>query len=339
MALSTFGPCSRVSKASRSAPIRFRRSGPVGRSSSTAGRAQDAPARDFVASLKGNVVRVVAGGETGFGFIVGLGAGKLLIATAEHTLAGGDASPRICFLDHPEPCPTGSVVYVDDPVPGQPDLDLALIEVAYPAGLVWRPDVMATDPTAGQPVWFIGRDQDWYIPDAPGRIVAREDTGTVRYAGLALAQGVSGAPIVTEAGIVAMHTDSEGEAGQAWGVALDEIRMRVVQRLRGTWALVPRGRCEAQGAYRGVLAGRWFTVHFDGSRPQAALDAMARLRCLGAGTLPRPAWSAAAWTGDGIVYGSGDLRTARTLQAVLAPLGRFDTHLGQPEGEAELWIR
>ena len=46
------------------------------------------------------------------------------------------------------------------------------------------------------------------------------------------------APIVTAAGIVAMHTSSEGTDGRAMGVALREIQTRVQERLRWRWALV-----------------------------------------------------------------------------------------------------
>lgn len=302
-----------------------------------AAHAQQTSAQYYLESLKGNVVRVEAGGQVGFGFIVGIEPRKLLIATAEHTV-DGTGPPRVCFLDRTPPCPTGSVVYRDDPVLGQADLDLAFIEVEYPEGLVWRPDVMAAEPRPNDPAWFIGRELEWYIPTAAGSIVERQDTGTVTYRGLSVAQGVSGAPIITAAGIVAMHVKSEGGDGPARGVALGAIRNRLEERLRRRWVLVPQAECAGQDVHRRVLAGRTVVVHFDGNRPAAALDAMARLHCLGAWPLPRPVWSASEWQ-EGILYRSGDLRTARTLQTVLAPVGRLDTRLGEPESDAELWIR
>lgn len=302
-----------------------------------------APDAAFVESLKGNVVRVVARQGTGFGFIVGIDERALLIATAEHTLAGGETAPAICFHGRPEPCPTGAVAWVDDAVAGEPDLDLALIVVAYPDGLAWRPDAMAAAPAAGEPAWLIGRDAEWFVPDVPGRVLARDDSGTLRYTGLPVAAGTSGAPIVTTAGIVAMHASSEGGDGPARGVALadirDRVRQRARERLRARWVLVPRQECAAQAAHRPVLAGRSIAVHFDWARPDAALAAMSTLHCLGARTVPRPVWDAAARAGDGVTYRSGDLRLARALQTVLAPAGRLDAHLGEPAGDAEVWIR
>lgn len=290
-------------------------------------------------SARANVVRVIAGATDGFGFIVGLGERKLLIATAEHTLQADDAAPRVCFLDRGEPCPVGRVVYVDDPVAGQPDLDLALVEVEYPEDLAWRPDLMAQPPEAGEPAWFIGRDAEWYIPAEPGRIVAADPAGqVVEYAGLPVAEGVSGAPILVPAGIAAMHVESAGGNGPARGVALAAVRDRVVDRLRRQWVLVPRAQCRQQDAHREVLAGRRIVVSFPWSRAAPAMDAMARLRCLGALTLPRPLWGAETRTDPGITYRGGDLRTARTLQTVLAPLGRLDARLGEPRGDAELWL-
>ncbi|HEX6048356.1 MAG TPA: hypothetical protein VFZ21_03785 [Gemmatimonadaceae bacterium] len=293
----------------------------------------------YLTSLKANVVRVIAKEGMGFGFVTAIGDRTLLIATAEHTLSGGDAEPMVCFLGMSEPCPTGSVIYVDDPVPGRPDLDLALIEAPYPEGLVWRPDAMPPAPAPNDAAWFIGRDQDWFIPGTPGRIVALGDTGTVTYADLPLAEGVSGAPIVTSGGILAMHVNSDGSGAHARGVALGEIRSRVADRRQWHWLLVPRRECLGDDANRRALGGRTVVVHFDWTRPGNALAAMATLHCLGARTIPAPVWTTAGWTGDGITYRSGDLRTARALQTVLAPQGRLEARLGTPTRDAEVWIR
>jgi hypothetical protein len=188
-------------------------------------------------------------------------------------------------------------------------------------------------------VWFIGRDMDWFIPGAPGRIVARADSGTVTYTDLPVAQGVSGAPIVSASGIVAMHANSEGTGGRAEGVALSEIQSRVAERRRWQWILVPQRDCAAENANRQALAGRSIVIHLDWAHPTHALDAMAALHCLGARTVPKPVWTPGEWGTGGILYRSGDLRTARALQSVLASQGRLDPHLGEPVEDAEVWIR
>lgn len=290
----------------------------------------------YVQSVRGNVALVRAGALTGFGFIVGLGERTVLIATAEHTLEHTTAPPEVCFLERPDACSAGAVVYLDDPrAPGDPDLDLALIEVAYPDRIPWRPDVMGTAPAAGEPAWFIGRNEDWFVPDTPGRILASDPrTGSLRYTGLPVAEGVSGAPVLVPDGIVGMHTGSAGEDASE-GVLLSAIRNRVEGRLGRQWILVPRRECDPHDPAAGILANRWITVRFSRQQAAAALEAMARLRCLGALTLPGPLWEAPRSERE-VVYRSGDLRSARALQALLASLGRIETRLGEPEGELEL---
>jgi hypothetical protein len=291
----------------------------------------------FLQSVRGNVVHVRAGAAAGFGFIVGLGEGTVLIATAEHTLDGADGAPRICFLERPNACAEGEVVYVDDPrAPGDPDLDLALIEVAYPDRLPWRPDVMGATPPAGEPAWFIGRNEDWFVPDAPGRILSSDAAGgDLAYTGMAVAAGVSGAPILVRTGIVGMHRESTGGEDESRGVLLDAIRNRVEERLGRQWVLVPRAACPADDGARRILANRWVTVRFPWHRAASAMNAMARLRCVGALPLPRPLWEGIEGERE-IVYRTGDLRSARLLQTVLSPLGRIEPRLGSPDGEMEL---
>lgn len=291
-----------------------------------------------LSSMKGNVVRVIAENASGFGFVVGIDDRKLLIATAEHTVAT-DSEPQICILDQSEPCTTGAVIYVDDPVPGEPDLDLAVVELEFPAWITWRPDLQAPEPVAGDSVWFIGRDIDWYIPPTPGRVVAPADNEHVSYLGLPVASGVSGAPIVSRHGIVAMHVRSDGANGAAHGIALREIKRRVEGRLAKRWVLVPQADCSQHASQVPVLSGRAFTVHFDWARPSAGLGAIALLQCFGTWAQPQPVWRSEEWLHEGIVYASGDLRTARALQTILTSVGRLDTELGEPRGDGELWIR
>ncbi|HEU4882335.1 MAG TPA: hypothetical protein VFT45_08825 [Longimicrobium sp.] len=293
-------------------------------------------AEPYLQSVRANAVRVRAGAATGFGFIVGLGERTLLIATAEHTLDNANGPPQVCFMERPDPCAEGKVVYVDDPrAPGDPDLDLALIEVGYPDRLPWRPDVMGAAPMTGQPAWFIGRNEEWYVPPVPGRIVASDPrAGSVRYTGLSVAQGVSGAPILVPGGIVGMHRESAGDDASE-GVLLSVIRNRVEERLGRQWILVPRRACGAQGAQAGILANRWVIVRFSWRRAAPAMEAMARLRCAGALPLPSPLWESAGGERE-IVYRNGDLRSARLLQTLLTPLGRIETRIGTPEGELEI---
>jgi hypothetical protein len=293
-----------------------------------------------LSSLKGNVARIDAGANTGFGFIVGLGDRELLVATAWHTLRElATDTLTVCFAHRGETCGVGKVVYVADAIGSQPALDMAIVRTFYPEGLAWRPDALGGRPRVGEPVWFIGRSHEWYIPSESGRASALDAAKQlVSYKGLEVAEGVSGAPIISAGGIVAMHVESVGGDGEARGVDVHAIRQRVVEGLRAQWVLVPRAQCAEQGAHARVLAGRDIVVHFDSRQLDAGLDAIARLNCLGARTLPRPVWIGEPWPGNGITYVSGDLRAARTVQSVLTPLGRLDTRLGKAQGGLEIWV-
>lgn len=294
-----------------------------------------------IASYSPNTVRVEAGGRTGFGFIVGLRGRHVLIATAFHTLDHSDGDgPHVCFAAAGTPsCMNGERIHVADAVGDLPALDLAILAVPYPDGLAWRADALPLErPDSGAPVWFIGRAREWYIPGEPGRFVEYQDAqGLVRYAGLGVAGGVSGAPILTAAGMIAMHVQSEGDGGDGYGVAIEAIRTRVERFAGGTWLLVPVADCSVNAAEREALAGRTVAVHIDPARVAPALDAMARLHCAGARALLRPHWEG-AWPRNEVSYPPGELRTARAVQALLAGVTRLEARLGEKD-QLEVWVR
>lgn len=292
--------------------------------------------------VRQNTVRVEAGGQLGFGFIVGLRGSELLIATAWHTLNGpAGAQPDVCFVHRPDECVTGSVAYIADAVGAEPALDLAIVAAEPPPGLRWRPDVAARSARPGALVRFIGRSREWYVPAEPGvlgeAVPARR---LLRYSGLPVARGVSGAPILSDDGIVAMHVESEGEGEPGLGVELAAIRERVQDHLRASWILRPRSSCEGVAEpQRRTLEARRIAVFVDPSRPDAALSAISRLRCGGAEVMP-VIQARGGWPGDRVTYGPGELALVRAIQAVLAPVGRLETRLDQTErGDAEVWIR
>lgn len=307
----------------------------------SAARGQSVGPAGFLESLKGNTVRVEDAGSSGFGFIVGLGRQEVFIATAWHILeSSGVTEPEVCFFNH-EPCLPGSVAYVADAVGDLPALDLAVLRVPYPEKLNWRVDVVDLESTVGSRVWSIGRAREWYVPAEPGQIVTAEPSRRiVVYKDLAVAEGVSGSPVISSNGIVAMHLQSIGTGETSEGLALDAIRERVNQNLSGRWVLAPLASCAEGERHKEVIEGQTIVVHFDWERFASGVEAMSRLRCLGASALPRPVWDAEAWSNEGIVYGSAHLRLARTVQGALAPsLGRLELQLGESEGDVDLWIR
>lgn len=299
--------------------------------------AQDGGA--LASSLTSNVARIEAGDRTGFGFVVGLHGRDLVLATARHTLdgPGGDA-PRVCFALRSESCVRGAIFHIADAIGTLPALDLAFLTVPYPEGLAWQPDADGGEARKGEAVWSIGRANEWYIPERGGRVTGIDpSTRLVSYAGLEVAEGVSGAPIVTGRGIVALHVESTGDESR--GISLAAVRERLEAQARVPWLLVPRADCTSLAVHRTTLADRPVALHFDPAAPAAALQAAARLSCLGADVRLVPVWQAARWEGNGITYRTNDVRLMRTVQVVLAPLGRLDATLGQPVGGIDLWIR
>lgn len=291
--------------------------------------------------MKNNVVGVTSGNGTGFGFIVGIDGPDLLIATAYHTVsASSDGSASVCYADGDRPCASASVKYVADAIGSLPQIDLAILATAWPEGLLWRPDLLAPRPSPGTPARFIGRSQAWYIPEEPGRVTAYDaDRQLLSYVDLDVAEGVSGAPIVTDEGIVAMHIESDGRAGEARGIDIHDIRSRIEDSSIGTFLLVAPASCEQHEPHRRALEDRAINVHFDAQGPDAGIAAVALLNCIGAHARPSPVWNDEAWPGAHVVYPSGDVRAARAVQSVLAPLGRLETRLGDTSAALEVWIR
>jgi hypothetical protein len=295
--------------------------------------AQDA----FVATLIDNVVQVRSV-RAGFGFIVGLRPGELLIATARHTLGDSwEPQVQVCFPPRGERCDSARITYYADAVGNQPALDLVILAVTDPGGIAWRPDAEASA-EPGDDVWVIGRSTQWWVSPRPGRIIDHDvDARQVVYRDLDVAPGVSGAPIVGRNGIVAMHVQEARSEQEARGLQLAAIRERVTERVDGEWILVPRATCDDAPAQLRALAGMTVLVHMDARRPARALEAIAALHCIGARGLPHAV--AEGLAADEIIYRSGDLRTARALQLLLAPLGRIEAHLGEPQHDAEIRLR
>jgi hypothetical protein len=289
--------------------------------------AQGAPPMPIAHAVPGTVA-IRAGAQQGFGFIAGLRRDTVFIATALHVVGALDGDTQVCFAPDASRCARGALAYIADAIGALPALDLAFVAVALPPGVAWRPDVMAPAVRAGDAVRTIGRAGEWYVPPRAGTVVAIDATrGTLEYNGLDVTTGVSGAPVVSSAGIVGMHTQGLGGA-RAGGIPLTAIRARLERFAPAAWALREPASCVdvPEGE---TLRDAPVIVRFLPTGQGAALDAATRLGCIGAAVELVPLRAGETWPGGGVRYPPGELARARALQGLLTVTGRLPGVLGE----------
>ncbi|AEE48288.1 SUMF1/EgtB/PvdO family nonheme iron enzyme [Haliscomenobacter hydrossis] len=193
---------------------------------STLMSAQD-PISPVTESLKPNVVAIKASfadgtEEKGFGFITAEQNGRLFLATAAHVVRGPDKDKsaqhiRVKFLNDISWYPATFKAQWDKE-------DLALLELPKPSFVQWQPNCADFAPGTYRKVHFIGlngNEPRWVDPGLDGNIFEDKDhelnfaIGTIR-------PGTSGAPLITEMGIVGLITQDEG--GISTALKLTQIK-------------------------------------------------------------------------------------------------------------------
>ena len=196
------------------------------------------PGESFIEALKSNVVQITTSREDGWeengsGFIIGEGHNRVLIVTANHVVRGEQG---------PEPLKTDVTVrYFSDQGKGynatvletnDAKLDLAIIQVPRPDGaLNWKRESLSAERVVARtPVWFIGRQGKWYMPSTPGSVNRYDDNLesilNIYVDGLDVLTGTSGAPLISEGGIIGMLIDDKpGRNAQA--LPIDTIQRKV----------------------------------------------------------------------------------------------------------------
>ncbi len=178
--------------------------------------------------LKQNVVKILAhrSGQAyhGFGIIIGQRADSVFIVTANHVVRGDKPdqkadSVKVAYYEDQELKSAQLLGFKDV------GLDIAFIAAHFPDSLKWR--VKSIDLKKkykpGTEAWFIGKDQDWYAPAVPGAIDEIDSTNhIVSVTGVDIAPGTSGAPLITNQGIIGMIY-SDRTAG--------ELKARPVEQL------------------------------------------------------------------------------------------------------------
>ena len=197
---------------------------------------------DLSLDLRQNVVRVTATWKNGsiydgFGFVVGDRAGTLYVVTADHVVRGDgpdaiDQSPKVAFFAD-KGAEYSAELLQTRLAPGEGDV--AILRLAAPAGLAWRrPAVGRWRFQRGASVWFVGLLRDWFVPSQPGSVNRVEPNGSIVVEGLNVKVGTSGAPLISEGGIVGMVVADAGIFARATPIDLIE---RAVKEWGYPWDL------------------------------------------------------------------------------------------------------
>lgn len=195
----------------------------------------------FSEKIKNNIVKLTSkfqGGSTeyGFGFIVGEQANLLYVVTAKHVVEKYDdeddryykASPVTAEFYNAKS--TGEVIKLVKILHlnlENKKLDLALLEIQKPSGFSLTDSYFTSEVNRGDAVWFIGRDKDWYVPALTGAVSKKTDDGKIKFEITTIKQGTSGAPLLTEKGIVGLITTDNGSDAAA--IYAIEIKKHILE--------------------------------------------------------------------------------------------------------------
>ena len=202
------------------------------------------PGEKMVQALRANTVAIRAEWEEdgnrsdGFGFIIAIERGYTYVATANHVVRGyeGDSladKVSVRFFGSRKSLPAEVLKQHDA------TLDVGVIRIKGQPKRPWFRSCSGEWSSAdrGTSVWFIGRSGTWYTPARPGTVNYLDpDLGLV-LEGLSVIVGTSGAPLVSEAGIVGlMTTDAAGDLSRA--CPIKQVR-KVIKGWKVPWQLVP----------------------------------------------------------------------------------------------------
>jgi hypothetical protein len=197
-------------------------------------------------SLRQNTVRIEST-RSGFGFITGERGGYLYIVTARHILVPRD-TPDVVVPK------TAKVSFFSDQgqsydaeVLGTHKADVGVLRVQKPAGFDWMRSCLAdtSKEVRGTPVWYIGRKGEWFVPVRPGAIASPPSSSFgIEVDDLRVTPGTSGAPLVTDRGIVGMILSDSEDVTTAISI---EFIQRVFREWNHPWELTVGAGPKASG--------------------------------------------------------------------------------------------
>ena len=185
--------------------------------------------------LRNNVARIKVFGsdgvrqweENGFGIIVGSRDDRMFIVTANHVVRGDYRNPDVrtdsvlvsFYDDLGSPATSARLLALREP-----EMDLAVLEVPFPAGVQWQVDCRASvfERERGTNVWSIGLAATWRVPPSAGTISGMTPDERLRVDGLRVQRGSSGGALVGETGLVGMIV-SDSPGVESYAIPIDRI--------------------------------------------------------------------------------------------------------------------
>jgi S1-C subfamily serine protease len=223
----------------------------------------DQPGRELAIRLTQNIVQIRAklagGSRDGFGFVFGERDGLIYIATANHVVRGGreeiDRTPTVVFSRFQGTPYSGKLLETSSRLA---DLAVIAIETENLPGLGWTKEVLAatTSVLSGSDVWFVGLDRKWFVPVVPGRVSTVNDVNRIEYSGnvisaggLSINVGTSGAPLISNDGIVGMIvSDSNRQEVEAIPIERIESFIRDWEQPWQLTVIQPKQDCDRLAA-------------------------------------------------------------------------------------------
>jgi hypothetical protein len=204
--------------------------------------AQSSSGEDLASALRPNVVQIVAHLSAekttqGFGFVIGEDSGQLYIVTANHVVRGDgpdeiDKKPTVIFFQDQGKVNDAELLGTSLP---RDQGDLAVLRIQRPTRFAWNRNAEAANPPKHDTdVWFVGKLGEWYVPKRPGAVDEIEPTGAIRVDGLPVSVGTSGAPLISQEGILGMVVIDAGAFSEA--TPLEVIR-RAIKKWNYPWQL------------------------------------------------------------------------------------------------------
>jgi hypothetical protein len=197
--------------------------------------------RNLAMELRNSVVRIESP-ENGFGWVVGERGSDLYIVTGNHVVSPNDEyelykTVTIRFHHAPKAVVAKPIKLDDRSV----KLDIGVLRAPKPEGFIWRKDTMATarEHKAGMKVWYIGKAGEWKIPHEPG-IIDNEDVSAGKdiYLNMPVLGGSSGAPLISDYGLLGMLQTDNTHRTVSQGIAIDAI-MTACKHNRISWTIEP----------------------------------------------------------------------------------------------------